>query len=794
MRAVGVRLLSVVAVVAAVAWSDQSVALASGLVSFGAPTVVDHQPPFGQTPTPEAVACASSSFCVAFAPGNGFADSVFTSSDPLGGFSTWSHTTLGGFFGGLTGASCFSPSLCVAVDGFGDVISSSSPVGGADTWNVAHVEGQPVRSLNGISCPAVSLCVAVDSGGNVLTSTDPTGGVAAWSVTRVGSPALSGVSCPSVSFCVAIDDQGEVLTSSNPTGGAGAWTPSQVLGSGTFNSVSCPSTSFCAAVGGSIPEPGNVFTTTDPAGGPSAWTAAPVDPHEYVCGEHGMVCPAVLEKISCSSPQLCVATDDTGAVFGSADPAGGAATWSNSANAGYNNTTVSCAAGPLCAVTAEGGLDVSSDPAEATSAWILEQVGGSNLLSGISCASARWCLAVDNAGRALTFDRDGRPTGSAMINPHATPGFPMDVSCPDRSLCVAIDNQHVLTSKHPATDRSGWNSFAVGPTLRGVTCPSRSFCAAFDQTDHIWSTTRPLGGRSAWHKTAVASCILCLIGPSVTALSCPSRSLCVAVDNQGRVIVSRDPTRRAPTWKRALISPHHGLNDVACPSASLCVAIDGDGRAYTSIDPAAGKSAWRVTALGPASPLQHVSCPSTSLCFVTSATATGSSPAVFISENPTGGSYRWSVQNLPFAVAKVSCLSATRCVAVGGESAAIVTVPRHSLRSAIASSLRADLAPPGMLPSIAALLRHGGSRYRVTARSGGRLRIAWHTTDAARTLIATGEAVFSLGGSKLLTLKVTPAGRAVLASRGQRTVSAQGVFESVSAPTIRARRTLTLRP
>ena len=70
--------------------------------------------------------------------------------------------------------SCASTSLCVAVDGAGDVLSSSNPAGGSGAWTMINVDG--TTPFRGVSCPSLSLCVAVDAAGNVVTSTDPTGG------------------------------------------------------------------------------------------------------------------------------------------------------------------------------------------------------------------------------------------------------------------------------------------------------------------------------------------------------------------------------------------------------------------------------------------------------------------------------------------------------------------------------------------------------------------------------------------------------------------------------------------
>ena len=150
--------------------------------------------------------------------------------------------------------------------------------------------------LSGVSCPSTSLCVAVDRAGNVVTSTRPTGRASAWTIAHVDPTSSSGcvmgschgltdVSCASAVWCVAVDDQGNAITSSNPTGGRSAWRSvnidSRNAGCGYtglcygLTGVSCPSGSLCVAVDAV----GNVLTSTHPGGGASAWRTANVDGH-----------------------------------------------------------------------------------------------------------------------------------------------------------------------------------------------------------------------------------------------------------------------------------------------------------------------------------------------------------------------------------------------------------------------------------------------------------------------------------------------------------------------------------
>jgi hypothetical protein len=160
--------------------------------------------------------------------------------------------------GGNVSVACASGNLCVVVGGLsnnggsGEVVTSTNPTGGASAWTVTSL-ADPLVS---VSCPSASLCVVVDLGGDLLTSADPTGGASAWTAadvdSDVGQYEPQGVSCPSVHLCVAIvDSNGDVATSTDPLGGSTSWTVTSVDAAGGVNDVSCPTVSLCVAVDGS---------------------------------------------------------------------------------------------------------------------------------------------------------------------------------------------------------------------------------------------------------------------------------------------------------------------------------------------------------------------------------------------------------------------------------------------------------------------------------------------------------------------------------------------------------------
>jgi hypothetical protein len=104
----------------------------------------------------------------------------------------------------LSGVSCPTDSLCVAVGGEDTLAFSGDPTADAGKWQLAHpeypigpgktcVEGEPHcptpgGRLNVVSCASASLCVVGSYEGFIYVSTDPAGGAGAWSPTVSTTP------------------------------------------------------------------------------------------------------------------------------------------------------------------------------------------------------------------------------------------------------------------------------------------------------------------------------------------------------------------------------------------------------------------------------------------------------------------------------------------------------------------------------------------------------------------------------------------------------------------------------
>jgi hypothetical protein len=386
----------------------------------------------------------------------------------------------------LSGVSCPTESLCVAVGGLNTLAFSQAPTGGAAKWHVVGppypvgpgktcVEGEPHcpepgGRLQAVSCASPSLCVVVSYEGFIYVSTDPTGGAVAWSPTVInegdGATHLTAISCPAPSFCAAVSggsnnsNGGKVLTSTNPT--AGQWEQARLGAALDLRGVSCGTPSLCVVVA----RGGRIFVSTNPTGGTSAWKDA---------GAPGG--PGDLEGVACVSTLLCAAGNMTGNVLTSTAPASGG--WSE-ANAGgsVQITGISCPAVSSC-VAADNNGDVltSSDPTGGPGAWHFENLVAfrptenekelqppRNALFSASCASTSLCALVGIDGRIFT----ATDPFSVSVGP---PGPHRGHKTPRRPRTILVFAEHFWKFTTTRHRRTGARFRFYSPTrTRGFEC------------------------------------------------------------------------------------------------------------------------------------------------------------------------------------------------------------------------------------------------------------------------------------------------------------------------------------
>ena len=219
----------------------------------------------------------------------------------------------------LYGVSCFSPTFCTAVGQFYDGNLSQTLIESWDGANWSIVANTPNQSagdnvLNAVSCSSATSCTAVGNYYDASASTPKTlieswnGG--SWSIVPSPSPGssnndLSGVSCTSSSNCTAV---GYFTNSTNNTlveswnGLEWVVVSSPNLGNGAneLSGVSCSSPTSCNAVGDyDNTSAGNYETLAENWNG-SQWVVVP-SPSPSATSTN------VLKGISCLSSSWCLA-------------------------------------------------------------------------------------------------------------------------------------------------------------------------------------------------------------------------------------------------------------------------------------------------------------------------------------------------------------------------------------------------------------------------------------------------------------------------------------------------------
>lgn len=650
-------------------------------LNWSAPVLIDHGPTTANPAYVSSVDCPSPKLCVAFSDKG---VTVTTRPDRPG---AWSPPRPVFPSGGQPSVSCPSVSMCVAFSESGQIAAAAHVASGA--WRLTSLTSFAPGTA--ISCPSVSLCVGVDGVGDVISSRRPLGGASAWNVARVdpgphGSIGPTGVSCPSVRLCVVVDFSGNVLTSTNPSGGAGAWTLGRVdtrtdargQPYGLWG-VSCPSTSTCVALDGH----GGVASTTDPAAGASDWR---------VIHAAGTV---RVEHLSCVSSSLCVALSLNG-VLSSRNPTAKRPRWRHTVLAAYGpwdpTGEISCPSASLCVLGSGGQLASTVKPTGPASTWNVRPFPFSQSIASVSCPSAHLCVAVDDAGDAITSTAPGARRPAWRTFQISGPNAISTVACPTTSLCVASLGNYIATSRNPATGPKAWTASQLNPgsgALVGLSCPSTSLCVAPGGGGNVVVSTDPRGGRGAWHLDAVDDatfdCYAKYFGSetcnaTVVAVACATRSFCLGVDNDGNTVTSNDPAGGPSSWTlhaAGLTLPLPGEAGypgqfsayVSCPSTRLCVVVDSEGHVETSTNPTGDAAAWTHTDLHDAGGFTGISCRTVSFCVAVDAVGNA-----FTSSDPTGGATAWKRRNINRSIplTGIACPTTSLCVAVDGYGYAAV--------------------------------------------------------------------------------------------------------------------------
>lgn len=351
-----------------------------------------------------------------------------------------SAATAGG--SSLSGVSCPSFSLCVAVAGVTAQTNTSPGSGGS--WSAQSTSA--AGTLLAISCaPGTSFCAAVgDSGAISKTSNASIGG---WSAASASGETadLTSISCPSSAFCLAVDAGGSAVYSTNA---GSSWTKVTAIdATNDLTGVTCATSSFCVAVDHS----GRILASGTPTS--PGWTVA---------GGGGSGDP--LTGVSCASASSCVAVDSTGHAWASSNASSQGATWSETPVASTLNA-VACAAEAMCVATDAGTAYASDNPTSGAPTWVSSAADGANTINAVSCTDQGLCAAVDGLGDAAIASLGGPvvATGAATAISQTTATLSATVNPGDATITSCHFNYGTSTGYGSSVPCSSSPSPAGGP-------------------------------------------------------------------------------------------------------------------------------------------------------------------------------------------------------------------------------------------------------------------------------------------------------------------------------------------
>jgi hypothetical protein len=604
----------------------------------------------------------------------------------------------------------------------GQLRTSDAPTSSSSPWSVQHAASAVLKNgeLSGQSCPLTTSCAAVGSyygpTGYYLTLAEQWNGVA-WTTQKTPDPSgatdsyLTGVSCPTSGSCTAVGDyytsSGKEVTLVEVLNG-GSWvvepspSPSGAAESILY-SIACVPSGTCTAVGYSETAGGAVSTLVLTGSG-STWTIDS-SPNPGPASN--------LANVACTASGTCVAVGAYDNADGAATPLvelGSGDTWSVQSTPPTDSTyadllAVSCISGASCiAVGYEGDPGAASTTlAEAWNgiSWSIQTTpdpsgAGDSFLEGLTCTSSDTCTAVGyyegafpNPGGAFAEVLSGS-TWSVQQT-----GFPAGglsaVSCPTGNDCIAVGGEGSSTlgerwnghkwSTQKTTDPSG---VAFFNSLNSIACTAANSCVAVGNTQGGDGILIDAWNGAKW-STESSSAPSGADVSSLQGVACPAVATCVAVgyehdatdDTDSPLVETSDGT----TWStQAVPSPASGsseLASVSCSSPEACVAVgyDENGNSLTTLTEVWNGVSWSIEVApspsGTSATFNSVSCSSSTACTAVGSYDNASEDFVTLAEQWNGT--KWVLQTTPnpagadLAILNgVSCLSASSCMAVGG--------------------------------------------------------------------------------------------------------------------------------
>jgi len=288
----------------------------------------------------------------------------------------------------LTGVSCPTVGICIAVGDAGTILSSGND---GRSWH-RQTSGTDDQ-LVGVSCSSSSSCVAVGYAttgpvNDIVILTTGSGG-SSWQIQHLGDYSVqSAVSCAPGGLCLTVGSA-TILARNTP----GAPWHNQTPGTTEpLEGISCSTSRQCVAVGLPLKEGNGINNTAvlllNTANGGNSWHSQPAGTTQALSG------------VSCAKGGRCIAVGAGGTILGSGD---GGATWTAQASGtGKDLWAVSCTSSRRCVAIGKGIILLTGNGGVS---WHSRSPGIDWALSGVSCPDAEHCVVVGDNGVVLTTRR-----------------------------------------------------------------------------------------------------------------------------------------------------------------------------------------------------------------------------------------------------------------------------------------------------------------------------------------------------------------------------------------------------
>jgi hypothetical protein len=461
--------------------------------------------------------------------------------------------------------------------------------------------------------------------------------ITAWN----GTP--SGISCPmGITFCMAVDAAGNALTSDGT-----AWSAPSRIDSGLqtrdgsgFRAVACASASFCVAL-----EPTRAFVYRD-----GSWSG----PTDLADAQSlaGLSCPTTTYCVAVDGPSGDAFTFDgtswSGPVF--IDPAPAAALLPNYPP--VTLTGVSCPSPAYCmAIDSDGQYMELVNGAWTAPAWVLV---GADLLA-VDCTAQWACHMVDRWSR--TFDWSQFRNGWYMTVQSYVAAQPVRawIDCLSQDVCIVVDDAGLQQLMGPG----GWNApVRYGTGYGGVSCSSASKCIEMTTSGYAIGINPSVPDDS----TVTGGGPVDLPHGDLVAASCASASHCAAMDSEGNLITSA-----GGTWSAGPSAPLTKVVSMSCPVATMCAAVDlgGDVAIFDGSNWSTPQHVLPPTTPGQPADAIAVSCASATMCVIIGEANNGNTDGGWTSTY-TGSTWTAPIPSMGQRWTAVSCVAgAGFCMAVG---------------------------------------------------------------------------------------------------------------------------------